>query len=483
MELAIRSTKPMRFRSIRARLTLWYVVILSLIILVADLFLYSSFKNSLLVSIDDTLYMLAEEVEHTILMESPDTWRKEIKNVRDELLTHRFFIQVLGIEETHEGKEIHRIIPSAVLAGSMHPQTIKDILPTLRDTPKYLDVRYQSLSVHPIRVILFPVVKEDVTTYIIQVGTSLRKTYQAMDRLVIILLIAGPFMLILSSLVGYSILSRAFKPVKSVVQAARQITAEDLSHRIDSRGKEDEIGELVETFNQMIERLHHSVDRIKEFSSDVSHELKTPLTIMRGEMDVTMRRERDKSEYKEAFRSVYEEVKKLETIIDNLLFLSQTDIQQSRAAFEKTPLYDVLINELEEMKKLADKKNIRFIITEMAALYVNGDTVTLKRLISNLIDNAIKYTPAGGEVKISLRKDQDFALMEIEDNGIGIPGEALPHVFDRFYRVDKSRSNRSRGTGLGLSIAKQVAILHEAEIRVQSEIKKGTRVSVRFPIV
>lgn len=473
----------MRFKSIRARLTLWYVVILGFIILVADLFLYNSYKNSLIASIDDTLYMLAEEVEHTILMESPAAWRKEIKNVRDEFLTHRFFIQVLGIKETNEGREIQRIIPSGVLAGSVYPPAGKDIIHTMNDTPEYLDVRFKSLSVHPIRVILFPVVKEGVTTYIIQVGTSLRKAYQALDSLVIILLIAAPFMLVLSSLVGYLILTRAFKPVESVVRAARQITAEDLSHRIDLKGKEDEIGELVKTFNRMIDRLQLSVERIKEFSSDVSHELKTPLTIMRGEMDVTMRRERDKGEYKDAFRSVYEEVKKLETIIDNLLFLSQADIRQSRAAFEKTPLYEVLINEVEKMRKLADRKNVRFIIKEMAALYVKSDASLLERLIMNLIDNAIKYTPDGGEIKISLRENKGFALMEIEDNGVGIPAASLPHVFDRFYRVDKSRSNRSRGAGLGLSIAKQVAILHDAEIRVKSKVNKGTRVTVRFPVI
>lgn len=471
----------MRFKSIRARLTLWYVLILGMIIPVTDFFLYKSFKKSLIDSTDNTLYMLAEEVEHTILTASPTAWRKEIKTVRDEFLTYRFFIQVLEIKKIKGKKEIQRIIPSGVLQGSVYPPAHKDILYNLKDTPQYLDVNYKSLSVQPIRVILFPVIKENVNSYIVQVGTSLKKTYQTLHWLIVILVIAAPFMLILSSLVGYLILTRAFKPVESVVQAARQITTEDLSLRIDLKGKEGEIGELVETFNQMIGRLQQSVDRIREFSSDVSHELKTPLTIMRGEMEVALRKERDIEEYKTVFKSVYEEVNKLETIIDNLLFLSRTDLQQGSFAFEKTPLYEVLIDELEKMKKLAAKKHLRFIIKEMAALYINGHAEQLERLIMNLIDNAVKYTPEKGEIRVSLRQDDDRVLLEIEDNGIGIPEESLPHIFERFYRVDKSRSNRTRGSGLGLAIVQQVAVLHGAEIKVKSKPGQGTKVSVYFP--
>lgn len=474
---------PMRIKSIRVRLTLWYVVILGLIILVADLYLYKSFKSSIIASIDDTLYMLAEEVEHTILMEAQPTWRKEIKNVRDEFITHRFFIQVLEVKGSKGEKGIHRIIPSGVLAGSVYPKSRKNILTALKDSPEYVNVTYKSLSVHPIRIILFPVIKDTGTTYIVQVGTSLRKSYQSLDKLTIILSIAAPFMLLLSSLVGYLILTRAFQPVKSVVRTVDRISTEDLSLRVDSKGRADEIGELADTFNRMIERLEQSVHRIKEFSGDVSHELKTPLTIIRGEMDVTLRRERDGKEYKEAFISVYEEVKKLETIIDNLLFLSQADLEQSRAGFEKTPLFEILINEVEKMKTLADKKNVRFVIDEMEALYIKGNNLLLERLIMNVLDNAVKYTSAGGEVKVSLRKDNDHALMEIRDSGIGIPKESLPHIFDRFYRVDKSRADRSRGSGLGLSIVRQVAALHWAEVDVSSETDKGTRVIVRFPIL
>lgn len=472
----------MRLKSIRIRLTLWYAVILGFIILIADLYLYRSFKSSIVASIDDTLYMLAEEVEHTILKESPSTWRKEIKNVRDEFITHRFFIQVLEVEKSNGEKEIHRIVPSEVLAGSVYPKSRKNILTTLRDRPEYVNVTYRSLSVHPIRIILFPVIKENGAAYIVQVGTSLRKSYQSLEKLTIILLIAAPFMLILSSLVGYLILTRAFKPVKSVVRTVRRINTEDLSLRVDSKGKADEIGELIDTFNRMIERLEQSVHRIKEFSGDVSHELKTPLTIIRGEMDVTLRRERDGKEYKEVFKSVYEEVKKLETIIDNLLFLSKADLEQSRAAFYKTPLYEILINEVEKMKTLADRKNVKFIIKEMVALYINGDSLMLERLLMNLLDNAVKYTPEGGEIRVSLKRENRYALMEIQDSGIGIPEDALPHIFDRFYRVDKSRANRGRGSGLGLAIVSQIAVLHGADIDVESEIGIGTRVRVRFPI-
>ncbi len=475
-----------KFTSIRSRLTLWYFLILGGIILVADIVLYESFRGGLIDSIDNSLYMLAEEVEHTILKVSPTTWRKEIKTVRDEFLTHRFFIQVIEMPGKIKGTEIKRVIPSGVLTGSVYPQDLKDILFSVGSHPLYLDADYKSLSVQPIRVIFFPVVKTGEVSYIIQVGTSLKKTQQSLDRLIMILLVSGPFMLILSSIGGYLILTRAFNPVQAVVQAARKISTEDLSHRIDTKGKEDEIGELIETFNRMIGRLEQSVGRIKEFSSDVSHELRTPLTVMRGEIEVALRKKRSGEEYKNALNSVYEEVEKLETIIDNLLFLSHIDLQEKFVDLEETPLFEVLLDEMEKMKFLAQQKNIEFFIKKIEPLYIKGDAQLLERLILNLIDNAIKYTPNGGKIEFSLEKDEgkERYLLIIADNGIGIPAKSLPRVFERFYRVDKSRSHRTTGnsSGLGLAIAQRIAAIHNAEITIKSEIKRGTQVTVSFPI-
>jgi heavy metal sensor kinase len=312
------------------------------------------------------------------------------------------------------------------------------------------------------------------------VGISLKKLSSTLRNFLIVLAVSGPLLLLISVLGGYFILTRALDPVQEVVKIARKISTENLGQRIESKNRKDEIGQLITTFNRMISRLERSVNQIKQFAGDASHDLKTPLTIIRGEIEIALRKERMPEEYKRTLLHVQGEAKKLERVIDNLLFLSRFDTIDHRPSFLDVSLDELLLNVFEKTQPLAAKKGIAYGIKKMETVSTRGAPLLLNRLVMNLLDNALKYTPAGGLVEISLKSKGEKVLFTIKDTGIGIPGESLPYVFDRFYQVDKSRTQRSEGAGLGLAIVKQIADIHNAAVEIQSQLGKGTTVTVSF---
>jgi len=347
--------------------------------------------------------------------------------------------------------------------------------------PVYMNVPEESPAIHPLRIILYPVQHAENKAYLIEVGTSLKKIFSTLEDFLTILIFSGPILLLVSVLGGYFILTRVLQPMKAVVKTAQKITTEDLSLRIESKNQKNEIGQLITTLNEMISRLEQSVLQIKQFSIDASHDLKTPLTVIRGEIDIALRKNRPATEYIKTLTSVREEANKLERIIDNLLFLSRIDSRDYQRSFEKIHLDEILLEVFEKTASLANKKELSYVLEKMERVPIQGDPILLNRLLMNLVDNAIKYTPPGGQVTISLKNPGKKAKFTIQDTGIGIPGDALPFIFNRFYRVDQSRSQQNEGAGLGLSIVKKIADIHQAEIEIHSQLNKGTTVRVSFP--
>lgn len=471
------------FRTIRSRLTLLYAVVLALIFLVADVVLYQSFKMSLIEAIDGTLLTAAEETESTIAKIPIEKWKTSVKEVERGFVVNRLYIQVAEIPS---GKEENFLLVarSGILAENISQKMIWESLARqFPAQPVYMNVNEESPGTHPMRIILYPVHKVQNKKYLIEVGTSLKKVANTLKNFLNVLMISVPLLLLVSVLGGYFILTKALQPVKAVVQTARKITTEDLSHRIDSKNRKDEIGELITTFNQMISRLEQSVMQLKQFSSDASHDLKTPLTIIRGEIEIALRKNRSSKEYIKTLTSIQEEAGKLETIIENLLFLSRIDSPAQSLSLKAVPLDEIILNVFEKAEQLANKKGLIFLIGEMEPTLIRGETILLNRLVMNILDNAIKYTPAGGRVEISLEKTGKRVRLIVQDTGIGIPGESLPHIFDRFYQVDKSRTQRSQGSGLGLSIVKKIADIHGAAVEVKSEVGKGALFHVIFPLL
>jgi heavy metal sensor kinase len=468
------------FKSIRVKLTLLFIIIFSIIIIASDFFLLSRFKDSLVDSIDSTLYTLAEEIEHAILKVSPQVWRTEIKDVRDEFITSRFFVQI--VEKPSNKNQKNRIITkSEVISGSIFPKEKAKINTTVFTQPQYCNITNNALTSYPIRLILFPVIKQNNSAYIIQVGTSLKKTYQALDKLLIILLISGPIMLILSSSSTYVLLTRAINPVRDIVDTAKKITTENLSQRIKPKGRADEISQLIKILNQMMERLEESVNQIRQFTGDVSHELRNPLTVIVGETEVMLRKERKSEDYQRSMKIILSESKKMSKMIDNLLFLSSIESPAYNYELKEIPIYEILLDVIKNSKAKLKQKKIKLKLSRLEAVIIKGNDILITQMLINLLDNAYKYTNQKGTIEIELYKENNQAVFMIKDNGIGIEEKYIPHIFNRFYQVDKSRSQANTGHGLGLSIVNKIAVLHKAKIQVQSELNKGTSITILFP--
>ena len=467
--------------SLRLKLTLWFALFLAVLLGASGYFLLHSFKRTLIGNVDTTMDTVGRELRRVVEDRSPDKWGGSIENEEEELFTVPLFIQIAevfpGATDPPRVVERSRALGAAVL-----------LLPTTWPAGSaevvfgHESYRDDALSRFPIRISISQPVVRGPQQFIIQVGTPLKDVTETTESLWLILLVASPLLLLLSSAGGYIVLSRALAPVRKVVAAARQISAEDLSHRIDGPAGKDEIGQLVDTFNTMIARLEQSIDQIRRFTSDVSHELKTPLTVIFSEIDIAVRKERPWAETAALLGTLREEAQRLEKIVDNLLFLSRMESTDGVPAFGTAALDEIVLRSFENLEPLAVKKNVALNIVRLEPAVVRGDEILLDRLLTNLVDNAIKYTPAGGRVDITLAKRPSEAVLSVEDTGIGIPEESLPHIFNRFFRVEHPSARGQAGSGLGLAIAKWIADTHGARIDVQSRLGQGTSFTVTFEL-
>jgi two-component system, OmpR family, sensor kinase len=473
--------KTKMFSTVRGRLTLWYLVILGLIFFISDVILYRTFKNNLLDTIDYALTNAAEDVETAIKKTPRQEWKSNVKAVERAFLVNRMFIQLFRVPVV-ETENFRLLARSGVLAGNI---SLKELRSTInrtmkQRTPAYLNVNENDSTGHPLRIILYPVNRGGKKEYMIQAGTSLKKVYNTLYNFRMVLLVSGPLLLLFSVLGGYLLLSKALGPVEEVVQTARRITTADLSLRIEPQKRKDEIGRLIVTFNDMISRLECSVQQIKQFSGDASHDLKTPLTVIRGEIELALRKKRPAEELRDTLNKVFREARKMERLVDNLLFLSRVNIMDSSAIFRPVQLDEVFLEVFEQTVHLARERGIAYTIKKMDSVSIEGEFILLSRLMQNIVDNSLKYTPEGGQVALSLEDKKNMVSLTVADTGIGIPEEDLKYVFDRFYRVDQARTQWREGSGLGLSIVKKIAELHHAAPSIKSCPAKGTTVVVDF---
>jgi len=336
---------------------------------------------------------------------------------------------------------------------------------------------------HPIRVITMPVIQDGNLINLVQVGTSLEAVQETLGNLKIFLFTAVPSVLIFAASFARFMARRALKPISRIIDTAREIgQGQELSKRIPVLKIKDELGQLALTFNEMMNRLENSFKQMRQFSSDASHELRTPLTVLKGQNELILSKPRKPQEYQEVIASNLEEINYMSKVLEDLFLLSKSDENQVNLdckLFDLKPLVEEVCKHAEV---LAGEKNIRIIIAFLEAVQIKGDEVRLRQMVWNILQNGIKYTQTGGELKISLQNEGEFALLTIQDTGIGIPAEDLDFIFNRFYRVDKARSKDEGGSGLGLSICKQIAEAHKGTIDVESKLGVGTRFKIRLPL-
>jgi heavy metal sensor kinase len=312
------------------------------------------------------------------------------------------------------------------------------------------------------------------------VGRSTKDIEQALDGLVRTLSIAVPLTLVVAAGGGAFLARRAFKPVDQISQAARDIGERDLSQRIEV-DTQDELGRLASTLNQMIERLQRAFKRQQQFTSDASHELRTPLAVIQAESSLALQKERSASDYQRSLETITQEAHYMSSIIDRLLTLARADDGKDQLAFQEVNLGKLIQDLGTDAEILCREKGLGFQLGETHDLVVKGDEAMLRQLFFNLLDNAIKYTPSGGTVSVSLRTEGQMAIVAITDTGIGIAPDDIPFIFERFYRVDKARSRVGGGTGLGLAISQRIAGAHGGNIEVESQVGKGSTFTVSLP--
>jgi len=275
---------------------------------------------------------------------------------------------------------------------------------------------------------------------------------------------------------------RALMPVEQITHAAEHITQHNLSERLPVAQTGDELERLSVSLNRMITRLDDAFQNSKRFVADASHDLRTPLTILRGELEHFADDARLDSEMRERVASLLEEVAHLGKIVEQLFTLSRLDAGEAQTEWTRFDLSELAKTTAEQMNLLAEDKGISISCNAGQPLPVQGNRVRLKQVVVNLLDNAIKYTPEKGAIQLRVLASNGHTVLEVQDNGIGIPPDALPHIFERFYRVDPARSADSESAGLGLSIVKSICLAHGAEVEAQSTFGSGSCFRVKLPM-
>jgi heavy metal sensor kinase len=344
-----------------------------------------------------------------------------------------------------------------------------------------IDGRTLAIAGHPVRVMAVPFTTNGVA-YTAELGTPIDEFYEILDEFAFTALLASPLLLVVAAVGGYWMSRRALEPVDQITHTARAIGAHNLTERLPLRGVDDELERLSTTLNDMFGRLEDSFRRVTQFTADASHELRTPVAIMQTAAEVCRRRARSEAEYQQALDLILAESQRTSHLIDDLLLLARADASEEHAIAEPLDLATLVRETCLEGRILSDTAGLRFVTSVPATCVTLGDPQRLRRLMRILIDNAIKYTPAGGVVSVTMTADADTARIDVRDTGVGIPHESMPRIFERFFRVSPDRSRSSGGAGLGLSIAQWIATSHRGAIVVESAVGQGSVFRVSLPI-
>ncbi|MCM2264824.1 MAG: ATP-binding protein [Desulfuromonadales bacterium] len=462
-------------RSIRFRLTFWYALTLAVIMAASALFSYHYFSKTMRQQIDEDLLNIADQIGSAYTRQNGGPFDC------DQLQTH-----------IHQGNWDAYIL---LRGNNLRAECASDNLlagdlefgPVAMQQVRWLSHHFETVEIDgdmQLRLLSAPLKQHGNLVGVVQVARNLGLLQQTLGELRLIYLLIGPFALFWLCLGGWLLSDQLVAPVIEVTAAAREINAENLLRRLPSTGHHDELGQMVTTFNQMLDRLESAFRRVRQFSGDASHELRTPLTILRGETEVTMRWAKTPEEFRDMLHSNLEEIDRMERIIENLLLLAKSESGELTLEIREFNLSDLVQALYLQGRTLGEAKRIsvslRVGIEE--EMPIRGDELRLRQLFLNLIANGIKYTPEGGKLELALLREGAMARVDVTDTGIGIPIEAQPYVFDRFYRVDKARNRMDGGSGLGLSIVKSIAVAHGGQISVHSTPGRGSTFTVLLPI-
>ncbi len=455
------------FDSVRIRLTFWYAGVLALSLIAFALVIYYAAGNVFHERQDESLRSTAQTVASAYVEELAEAHSasRAAEIVLAELTFPNRYVQLTD----GAGR---RLASSANLSGSTItlPQSV---LASARTQG------FSRATVNGLRVVVVPFSSDGFA----EVAEPLSVVENGLRELRRDLLFGVPLVLLLASSGGYFLARKSLAPIASMNSQTQRISAENLSARLDVTDPRDELGQLATTVNDLLARLELAFNEQQRFIADASHELRTPLAVLRGETEVALGKPRTIDEYQRSLSLIQDEAERLSRIVEDLFILARQPINV-RAALSKEiiSLNEAVKDCARAAQVLAVQKGVRLRIeNDPPSIALNGDEELIKRVILNLLDNAVKYTPAGGEISLSLARQNGNAEIVVRDNGIGISDSDQPRVFDRFYRVDKARARALGGAGLGLSIAQWIVEAHGGQIDVVSTPGRGSTFTVSLP--
>jgi heavy metal sensor kinase len=464
---------PWRPLSVRTRLTLWYTGILLGILVVVSALSYSLLRWSLFQDLDTSLLTVAQVIEDTGFA-GAETFGARSESELQDILGPEFydkFLQLVDPEGRAAVRSRHlrdRDLPltSVARANAVHGQRTFETL--------VLPGREQ------VRVLTMPI-RGNGPPQIVQVGISLQRVERALARYLQTLLVLIPLGLGLAAAGGALIARVALSPVDTMSRTALRITGEDLSQRLPLRGTGDELDHLAGTLNAMLARVEGSFLQMRRFAADAAHELRTPLTALKGGIEVALRAERPVNEYRRVLTSSLEEVDRLVRLAEDLLLLSRlaSDGRPPRARVDLEP---ILADVFELGVVLGQPRGVSVRLRDSAPVAVLGDAAAIRRAFRNLVENAVKYTPAGGKVELALERRDGDADLVVSDTGVGMQPEDHERIFEPFVRLDAARARDTGGAGLGLAIARSIVVSHGGTLTVESAPGAGSTFTISLPL-
>ncbi|MDB6037975.1 MAG: Integral rane sensor signal transduction histidine kinase [Verrucomicrobiales bacterium] len=467
----------MNTRSLRFQLSAWYALLFTTVFLCFGLFICAAVKHFLHNNLRNTLVRRSHQMDDLLGSLGPKSDPRELAKEVTLVFapeTSGRFIRVADIS-AHDPKVLY--ISSTPKEATFDPADITSVSPISHEA-----ARVETLpDGRQIMINSLPSMHDNIK-YLIEVGSSLSPINAVLHQVNVALTAAGPMVILLAIFGAYLLVGRALTPVVSLARSAERITLQNLDERLPVSSSGDEIETLATALNKMISRLRESFDYTRRFIADASHELRTPLTVMRAELETILRTEATSPTVQDSVASTLEEVDRLAVIVEGLLSLSLLDAGGAQNETVVLDLSKLASGVTEQMGLVAEDKGITLKPECISPVLVEGDRSRLKQVLVNLLDNAIKYTPAGGKVIVRTRSMGDRAVLEVIDTGIGIPAKDLPHVFERFFRVDKARSRDVAGAGLGLSIVKSICAAHDGVVEAESTTGQGSCFRISLPL-
>ncbi len=459
-------------RSIRLRLSAWYFATLLVALILFGIGTWLAMRRSIYETVDNTLQDRVQGVRQFMEVQLEAL---ALEEVRDEFHEH----SVLGPGGdlfqvcNSRGEWLYRSAPFA-------ESNLKIKLPS-RLPAKGL---FEDLEVRNRRIRTFSSrIEVRGQPYTVQVAAPVGELAEALERYRLTLLLLIPAVLLVASGGGYWVSRRALAPVDRIIRDAQSISSQNLQKRLDVPATGDELQRLSETLNQMLERLDQAFRRVTQFTADASHELRTPVAVIRTTAEIALRRPRSTSDYEAALRDILAQSERTSELIESLLTLACADAGQHLLQRSRVDVGETIREAVETGRRLAAAKGLEFTATvEQQGITVVGDGQALGRLALILVDNAVKYTPVPGTVQLRLDSDGRCAVLEVRDSAIGIPPEHLSQIFERSYRADPARGSESGGSGLGLAIAHWIVQHHGGEITVDSKQGSGSTFRVTLPL-